>query len=128
MFTELLVHSVEVYSRSGKTDRFGQPKDSNPGQTTGSPVATYPCRIDLESGGLALMERAEDAYERVWTMFTEHDVLIYEDDALRVLNADGDVLVNKAKVKVSERLSDSLVGHHREWTLIEQSGPNPERP
>jgi hypothetical protein len=136
-FTDLLIHTVEVYGRAAedetgtaKLDRFGQPLSVNPrqhevgGQTL---VATYPCRVYLKAGGLVMMERAIDTFERVYCMFTEPDTLIYEDDAVRVLDQNGRVLINLAKIKDAEEKYDGAGPHHMEFAVWEQSGPKPER-
>jgi hypothetical protein len=136
-FTDLLIHTVEVYGRAtevedgtAKLDRFGQPLSVNPrqhevgGQTL---VATYPCRAYMKAGGLVMMERAIDTFERVYEMFTDVDALIYEDDAVRILDADGEVLVDLAKIKDSETKFDSTGPHHKEFSVWVQSGPNPQR-
>jgi hypothetical protein len=136
-FTDLLIHTVEVYARAtvvaggtAKLDRFGQPLSVNPRQHDVGGldlVATYPCRTYMKAGGLVMMERAIDTFERVYEMFTDVDALIYEDDAVRILDADGVVLVNLAKIKDSETKFDSTGAHHKEFMVWVQSGPNPVR-
>lgn len=135
-FSALLLHTVEVYARAAegdgtqRVDRFGQPLSINPRQhQTGGEtlVATYPCRVYMKAGGLIMAEKQIDTFERVWTMFTEVDAAIYEDDAVRVLDADGNVLINLAKVKDSDVKFDSTGSHHKEFSIWEQSGPNPQR-
>lgn len=127
MFADLLVHTVEVYARSGRVDRFGQPVDSNPGQQGGTVLATYPCRAYLKSGGLNFEERQRDVFERAWEMFTELDADIREDDSVRVVAADASVLVNKCIIKDVETVYDGTGPHHKEYALWEQDGPNPRR-
>ena len=130
MFSELLVHTVDVYARSGRKDRFGQPVDVNPRQHVAGEaiVATYPCRVYQRSGGLTTVERSIDVFERIWEMFTEADADIREDDAVRVTDADGNVLINLAKIKSEERVfASGLAPHHRQYAIWEQSGPTPAR-
>ena len=127
MLSDLLVHRVEVYARSGRRDRFGQQKDSNPSQLVGDPIATYPCRVYMKSGGLEMEERNVDVFARVWEMFTDLDADIREDDAVRVLGQDGTVLVTVAKIKDAETVFDGTGPHHKEFMVWEHTGPNPRR-
>ncbi len=127
MFADLLPHRVEVYARSGKRDRFGQARDSNPSQLVGEPIATYPCRAYMKSGGLEMEERNIDVFARVWEMFTDVGADIREDDAVRVLGSDGSVLVTIAKIKDAETVYDATGPHHQEFMVWEHSGPNPKR-
>ncbi len=127
-FADLLVQKVQVFARSGRTDRFGQPKDSNPSQITGSPVATYPCRINLKSGGLEMEERNIDVFARVWLMFVKLDASVNENDVVRVIGSDGStVVVTSAIVKDVETINDSTGPHHKEILVWERTGPNPAR-
>lgn len=132
----LLLHHVEVYARIAdeqgkqKRDRFGQPLSVNPRQhEVGGEylVATYPCRSYMKTGGLLMEDRMVDVFQRVYMMYTELGALIYEDDAVRVLDANGKVLINLAKVQDSETKYDGIGPHHKEFTLWEQAGPNPKR-
>ena len=125
---DLLVETVQVYARSGRTDRFGQAKDSNPSQITGSPVATYPCRVNLKSGGLEMEERNIDVFARIWQMFVKPDANVNENDVVRVLGSDGStVLVTSAIVKDVETVYDGVGPHHKEILVWERTGPNPAR-
>lgn len=132
----LLIHKVEVYARLAdeqgkqKRDRFNQPLSVNPRQhEVGGEqlVATYPCRAYLKSGGLLMEDRMVDVFQRQWTMSTDTTAVIYEDDALRVLDRAGNVLINLAKVKSSSMKFDGDGPHHKEFLLWEQSGPNEKR-
>lgn len=126
-FADLLVHEVEVYARSGRTDRFGQARDSNPSQISSTVLATYPCRAYLKAGGLDMEERNIDVFIRVWSMFVEPTADIREDDVVRVLGSDGELRVNRAKIKDVEVVYDADGPHHKEIALWEQSGPTPAR-
>ncbi len=126
MYSGLLIHTVEVYRRTGRTDRFGQPESVNPrqheigGETL---LARYPCRAYMSAGGLKMEERMIDTFERQFTMFTECGVDIREDDAVRVLASDGHVIFGLSKIKDSEIKYDSTGPHHCEFTVWEQAGP-----
>ncbi len=129
MFATLLPQTVEVYGRSGQVDRFGQPVDSNPRQNTlGRPIGSWPCKAYMKSGGLVNQERSLDVFERVHYVLTQLDCDLQENDAVRVLDQDGEIFVHLAIVKDSEVKYAGLKPHHKEFCLIEQSGPNPERP
>ena len=128
MFSDLLIHRVEVYARSGRRDRFGQPVDANPGQHSGEVLAAYPCRAHMKAGGLEMEERNIDVFVRVWEVFTDLSADIREDDAVRVIDPrDDSVLVNRAKIKDGEVVYDSSGPHHKEFMVWEQSGPTPAR-
>jgi hypothetical protein len=124
---QLLIHTVEVYRRSGATDRFGQPKSVNPrqhqvgGETL---VHTYPCRTYMKSGGLLMNERMIDTFEKVNILYTDVGVDIREDDAVRVVDANGYETVGLCKIKDSEIKYDSRGPHHCEFTLWIQDGPD----
>jgi hypothetical protein len=128
-FDALLIHTVEVYTRSGRTDRFGQAVDSNPRQHTAGEnvIATYPCRAYQKSGGMTMQERSIDVFVRIWEVFFGLDADIRENDAVRVLAADGSVIINLAKVQSSATIYAAGAGHHKEFTIWEQSGPTPAR-
>lgn len=128
MFADLLVHRLQVYARSGKRDRFGQRADTNPTELTGDPVATYNCRAYMKAGGLEMEERNIDVFSRVWRVFLEPTADVYEDDACKVIDVDGTVLVATAKVRDIQPKHDSLGVHHIELDLWEHAGPNPRRP
>ena len=129
MFSSLLPQTVEVYARSGQVDRFGQPVDSNPRQNKlGRLIGSYPCRVYAKSGGLVNQERSLDVFERVWAMLTELSADIQENDAVRVIAPGGAIEVNLAVIKDSGVIYTGDKAHHKEFTLLEQSGPNPERP
>lgn len=128
---DLFIHRVEVYARSGRRDRFGQPVDVNPRQhTEGETItATYPCRAYMKAGGLTMMERAIDTFESVWMMYTDLSAEIYEDDAVRIVDPrTGAVIVPLAKIKDAETVYDGRGAHHQEFSVWVQSGPNPKRP
>ena len=127
MFSELLIHTVQVYARSGRTDRFGQPVDSNPSQVSATPTSTYPCRAYRKTGGRVMQERSIDVFEKPWMIFTETSADIYEDDIVRVVDADGNELLDKSAITYAETVYDGAGAHHKEFTIIEQSGPNPAR-
>lgn len=135
MFSTLLIHTVEVYRRTTeaadptvqKKDRFGQPLSVNPrAHTTGGEtlVHTYSCRAYMSAGGLKMEERMIDTFERQFTVFTEVEVDIREDDALRVLDADGRVIFGLSKIKDSDLKYNSGQAHHREFAVWEQAGPD----
>lgn len=135
MFSSLLIHTVQVYRRTTeaadptvqKKDRFGQPLSVNPRQHTvgGSElVGTYPCRAYMSAGGLKMEERMIDTFERQYTMFTEVNVDIREDDALIVTDADGRVIFGRSKIKDSDLKYNAGQPHHREFAIWEQAGPD----
>lgn len=131
-FTDLLIHTLEVYRRaqnpdgSPVTDRFGQPESVNPrqhqvgGETL---IHTYPCRAFMSAGGLVMAERVTDTFERQFTVYTDVDVDINEADALRCTAADGHRIFGLSKIKDSETKYDSSGPHHCEYTVWEQAGP-----
>lgn len=125
-FVGLLPHTVQVYRRTGETDRFGQAKSQNPRQHTvdgETLVHTYPGRAYMKSGGLAFAERAVDAFEREYMVFLDIGCDIQEDDAIRVLGATGEVVFGLAKVKDSAVVYAYGEAHHVEIRAWEQSGP-----
>lgn len=122
----LLIHSLQVYRRSGETDRFNQPKSVNPRQHQvdgESLVHTYPCRAYMSAGGLVFNEKDIDTFERQFTVYTDIGVDIHEDDAVRCVGVDGHVIFGLAKVKDSETKYDKTGPHHCEYTVWEQAGP-----
>lgn len=125
-FRDLLIHTVEVYRRTGAADRFGQPQSVNPrqhqvgGETL---VHTYPCRAYMNAGGLKFAERTIDTFERQFVVYTDIDVDISEDDALRVIGVDGHIIIGLSKIKDSETKYDANGPHHCEYTVWEQAGP-----
>jgi hypothetical protein len=122
---QLLIHTLEVYRRTGETDRFGQPKSQNPRQHTVSGetlIHTYPCRAYMSAGGLVMQERMIDTFERQFTVYTDIDVDIHEDDALRCVGVDGHVIFGLSKIKDSETKYDARGPHHCEYTIWEQAG------
>jgi hypothetical protein len=126
-FEALLIHTVQVYRRSGEVDRLGQPLSVNPrqheidGETL---VHTYPCRVDRGKGGLVMNERMIDTFEQTWCMYTLPDVDIITNDACRVLDGDGNEIVPLSKVKIKSAAADSSRTHHLEFDLWAQSGPS----
>lgn len=130
----LLIHKLEVYRRAEDgdgnrlTDRFGQELAVNPrqhevgGETL---VHTYSCRAYMKTGGLLMNERMVDTFQRYFVVFTDIDVDINEDDACRCIGVDGHVIFDLLKIKDSETKYDSRGPHHCEFTMWEQSGPNP---
>jgi hypothetical protein len=129
MYSTLLPHTVQVFARSGRVDRFGQPVDVNPRKHREADIiGTYPCKAYMRSGGLVNQERSIDVFERVHEMFTELNADIQENDAVRVLDETGAVFINLAYIKDSETKYAGMRPHHKEFTLFEQSGPNPGRP
>jgi hypothetical protein len=125
-FEQLLIHTLEVYRRTGATDRFGQPQSVNPrqhevgGETL---VHTYPCRAFMNAGGLEFNERDIDTFSRQFCVYTTVDVDINEDDALRCIGVDGHIIFGLLKIKDSETKYDSKGPHHCEFTCWEQAGP-----
>lgn len=124
MLPALLIHTVEVYRRSGRVDRFGQPVDANPRQHSSAPVATHRCRVTRGKGGLVMMERALDVFEQRWTMYTELGADIQTDDAIRVLNEKGEEIVPMCKIINKSEAAGMVGGHHLEFALWAQSGPS----
>lgn len=125
MLPDLLIHRVEVYRRSGRTDRFGQPVDVNPRQHAEDevPIHTYPCRLNRGKGGMVMMERSIDTFETTWCMYCEAGVDIREDDAVRVIDPNtGEVLAPMCRVKVKSSASDRFGTHHLEFDLWAQKG------
>lgn len=129
----LLCHTVQVYRRQleadtgkRKVDRFGQQLAVNPqqheidGQTL---IATYPCRVTRPRGGLLQEERMVDVFQQLWTMFTSTEIDIESDDALRVLDENGNELVPRAKVKRKMPTAGFAGLHHYEFLLWAQDGP-----
>ena len=131
-FSRLLIHKLEVYRREKDgdgnplVDRFGQELSINPrdhqvdGETL---VHTYPCRAYMKSGGLLMNERMVDTFERYFVVYTDVDVDIREDDALRCIGVDGHIIFGLLKIKDSETKYDSRGPHHCEFTVWEQAGP-----
>jgi hypothetical protein len=126
-FEALLIHTVQVYRRTGAVDRLGQPESINPrqhevdGETL---IHTYPCRVNRGRGGLLMNERMIDTFEQLWCMYTMPDVDIRTDDACRVLDSNGAEIVPLSKCKVKSNAADSTSTHHLEFDLWAQSGPS----
>jgi hypothetical protein len=126
-FEALLIHTVQVYRRTGAVDRLGQPESINPRQHTidgETLIHTYPCRAFMSAGGLRMNERMTDTFERQFTVYTSVDVDIHEDDALRAIGVDGHIIFGLSKIKDSETKYDSTGAHHCEFTIWEQAGPS----
>lgn len=137
LLTHLLIHHVEVYRRAveeanpgvQKRDRFRQPLSVNPRQHTirgETLVGVYPARAWMSAGGLKMEERTIDTFERQFTMYTDVDVDINEDDSVRCLDGDGRVIFGLSKIKDSEIKYDRFGPHHKEFTIWEQAGPSDE--
>jgi len=137
MLANLLIHTVEVYRRAVVTegpdtgdyvrDRFGQPLTINPrqhevgGETL---VHTYPCRAYKKTGGLLNNERMTDTFERYYEMFTETGVDIREDDAVRCIDANGNLVFERGKIRYVEPVYDGFGPHHVEYVVWIQDGPD----
>jgi hypothetical protein len=121
-FADLLCHTVEVYRRSGDVDDLGQPVDANPSQMSGPPTATYPCRLNPKSGGLAMEERSLDVFVQRYTLYTEM-VDIHEDDAVRVLDENGAELLPISKIYSTNVATGFGGSDHLEIELLSQTGP-----
>jgi hypothetical protein len=128
----LLCHTVQVYRRTvaedtgeRKVDRFGQQLATNPQQhqVDGQTLhATYRCRVTRSRGGLLQEERMVDVFQQMWTMYTDLDVDIMTDDAVRVLDENGNELVPRAKIKTKSTATGYAGSHHFEYQLWAQSG------
>lgn len=123
MFEQLLVHRVEVYHRQVRRDRLGQQVDVNPSLRSGPPDAVYACRAYQKSGGLAMQERSVDVFERRYMVHTGLDAEISETDAVRVVGAGGEEIVQLSKVFSGETKYDGRGPHHKEFILFNQGGP-----
>ena len=125
MFDELLCHTVTVYRRSGKVDRFGQPVDVNPGQHSGTATSTCKGRLYSGSGGLTMKERSIDVFEETPKLITGPDADINEDDAVKVTDtATGEVLLPITKIKLKSSVHAFGTMHHLEFDLWSQRGPH----
>lgn len=129
MFTNLLIHELDVYRRSGATDRLGQPVDSNP-SIVGPLTATYPCRLSSGSGGgrgrggRINDERSLDVFAVNYKVFVMPDVDVREDDTVVVRDPrTGFELSPKAKVFLKSVISDGNDVHHIELDCTVQRGP-----
>ena len=127
MFSELLIHELQVYRRSGAVDRFGQPVDANPSQA-GPLTATYSCRISSKSGnqigGRVQDEYSHDVFEVNFRVFVEPTADVREDDTVLVLDPrTGFELMPKAKVWRKSTISDMNDVHHLEIDCRAQRGP-----
>ena len=122
MFADLLIHTLEVYRRSGAVDRFGQPVDSNP-SVTGPLTASYRCRLSGKSGGRVNDERSLDVFEVLHRVFVEPTADVQEDDTVRVISAEGVEIMPRAKVWRKAHISDAIGIHHLEVDCQVQRGP-----
>jgi hypothetical protein len=125
VFEELLVHRAEVRRRTGRTDRFGQPVDSNPSKLTDDDlVGTHPCRATRGKPGLTNEERSLDVFEALHTVFLKPGVDVREDDAVTVVDpVTGETVVPISKVKVKNVVYDGDGPHHIELVVMAQRGP-----
>lgn len=123
-FESLLIHTVEVYRRSGEEDAFGQPVDFNPSQVTGDPVHTFPCRLNRKTGGVAMEERSRDVFLTQNVIFTMPGIDIREDDAVRVLDETGAELLPMSKIDSKDFATDLSTTHHWEIKIITMTGPH----
>jgi len=128
-FDGLLIHTAEVYRRpvdaggNPQVDRFGQAKGSNPGTITSALATTYPCRCYPKSGGFVMQERAVDVLQNRFCVLTGPDADIYEDDSLRIVDANGHEITPKTKVSSRDDIYDAVGLHHLEFELWVQTGP-----
>lgn len=122
--TDLLVHEVAVYRRSGRRDRFGQEIHVNPSLDPGDLVATYPCRLTRGRGGMVMKERAVDVFEVRFRLYTAPDVDIEEDDSVVVTDPySGIELLPQSKITNKTYASDGRGVHHAEFDILVQRGP-----
>lgn len=124
-FASLLIHTVEVYRRSGEEDAYGQPVDFNPSSIPPvNPTHTFPCRLNRKTGGVAMEERSRDVFLTQNVIFTMPGIDIREDDAVRVLDENGAELLPMSKID-SKDFSPGLAGtHHWEIKIITMTGPS----
>ncbi len=127
MFTNLLIHELQVYRRSGDLDRFGQPVDYNP-TFAGALTATYPCRISgksgNQSGGRDTDDYSRDVFEINYRVFVDPDADVREDDTVLVLDPRTSFeLMPKAKVTRKSVISDGSATHHLEIDCRVERGP-----
>lgn len=124
-FEALLTHKVEVYRRSGDVDEYGQPVDQNPSQIPlGDPLHIFPCRLNIKSGGLAMEERSRDVFLTKNVIFTMPNIDIEEDDAVRVLDENGNELLPISKIDLRETYTASTSAHHWEIQIVTMAGPH----
>jgi hypothetical protein len=127
VFTNLLIHELQVFRRSGDVDRFGQPVDANPtfaGPATGS----YPCRISSksgnQSGGRDTDDYSQDVFEINYRVFVDPDADVREDDTVMVLDPRTSYeLMPKALVTRKAVVSDGVAAHHLEIDCRVERGP-----
>ncbi len=120
MLDGLLIHTLEVYRRSGRTDRFGQAEDQNPRQHTGDPTATYPCRVTRGTGSLQMQERAVDVWVTKYEVFLEPDADVLETDGVRVIGQNGEELMAMGKGTNKTIVYDGEGPHHMEFDVWSQ--------
>lgn len=129
----MLIHTVQVYRRTESspgvrvTDRFHQEESVNPRQheVDGETLhGTYPCRLTRGRGGLTMMERSVDVFETRFKLYTMLNVDINADDAVRVLDETGAELLGISKIAIKSQAADALGGHHLEFDIWSQGGPN----
>lgn len=121
MFAGLLLHTAEVYRRSGDVDRFGQPVDQNP-TIVGPLTSSFRCRLTSGRGGRINDERSRDVFEVTYDLFAETDADVMEEDTVKVIDANGTVLLPYAKVKLKETKYDRTGPHHLELQVVVQRG------
>ena len=118
-FKVLLVQTLEVYRRSGKIDRLGQPIEPN----LGDPFASYPCRMTSGTGGETNTERSRDLLEVLHTCFVAPEADVREDDTVRIMNPDATELLALSDVKLKRQVYNGIELHHLELKLEVQRGP-----
>lgn len=122
MFAGLLLHTAEVYRRSGDLDRFGQPVDQNP-TITGPMTSTFRCRLTSGRGGRVNDERSRDVFEVTYDLFAEVGADVMEEDTVKVVDpSTGTVLLPYSKVKLKETKYDLNGAHHLELQVVVQRG------
>lgn len=125
MYTELLIHYVDVRRRTGRVDRFGQPIDDNPSKAAVTDlVGTYAGRVYTKSGGLTNEERSRDVFQELRYLHMEPDADVREDDIVTVRDRDGREVMPAAKVMDKKPIYDGKGLHHLELVLQVQRGPS----
>lgn len=116
MFEDHLVHTVEIRSRSGQNDRFGQPTEPLESST---PTATCKGRLTVSKGGERNAERSHDVVVTNHTLFLPNGTEVNESDRITVKDEYGRTLVKMANPSLVKRPRDWSGEHHIEVALSE---------
>lgn len=125
MYSELLIHEVDVHRLTGAVDRFGQPVPIT--GDASSLVGTFACRLTQGSGGERYTDRSRDTVVRKYKLFMPTGVELYESDVVTVRDPRiGRELVTLGNVTDVSVVDDWQGPHHIEAAVeYRRSGDAP---